>query len=149
MSELGERFSARPAHAGKVFGHSELVEGNRKDRPLLGHELSSALAVAGQIPEVLLELLGAQPLIAMAGEDRFDRGLLGDLVDNHDARPFHLCVTQSVHPAMQVLACRHTVTLPTPPAAGAAAVNNSTRSYFIAAPAVSTAVGEDRSGSKG
>jgi hypothetical protein len=40
--------------------------------------------VAGQIPEALFGLLCAQPLLAMAGEDRFDRGFLVDFVDDDD-----------------------------------------------------------------
>ena len=46
-------------------------------------------------------------MFAVAGEDRLDRGLLVDLVDNDNARPRHLVVTEGVHPAMQVLARRH------------------------------------------
>ena len=81
----------------------QLIEGNREDRSRRAHGLGSALAVAGQIPEVVFELLRAQPLLAMAGEDRFDRGFLVDLVDDDDARPLHLGVTESVHPSMQLL----------------------------------------------
>lgn len=69
--------------------------------------MGSTLAVARQIPEVILELLRAQPLLAVAGEDRLDRRLLVDLVDDDNTRPLYLGLTEGVHPAMQVLTCRH------------------------------------------
>lgn len=49
----------------------------------------------------------------MAGEDRFDGGVLVNLVDDDDPRSLHLGLAESVHPAMQVLARRHEATLPT------------------------------------
>jgi hypothetical protein len=96
-------------------------KGNREDRPLRAHGLGSPFAVAGQIPEARFELLGAQAMLTMAGEDRVERGLHVHLVDDDDARPLHLGVTEGVHPAMQVLARRHRSNfIDVPSAAGAA-----------------------------
>jgi len=44
-------------------------------------------AVAREIPGVVFELLGAQSLLGVAGEDRFDRGFLVHLVDDDDPGP--------------------------------------------------------------
>ena len=66
---------------------------------------------------MLLELLGGQPTLAVAREDRLDRALLVNLVDDDDACPLHLGLGESVDRAMQVLACRYAVTLLTHPSA--------------------------------
>ena len=65
-----------------------------KTGPFALNDLGSAFAVAGQIPEALFELLGAQAMLTMAGEDRLDGRLLIDLVDDDDARSLHLGLTE-------------------------------------------------------
>ena len=106
-AEVGERLGAGVAETSEVFGDRELVEGNREDRPLRAHRLALAFAVRGQVPEVLLELFGTEPPLAVASKDRLNRGLAIDLVENHYARLIDLGLAQGIDFAMQLLSRRH------------------------------------------
>src|SRR5918996_1698819 len=58
----------RPAGQGTyVFTQPPSRVPSRKDRPLRAHRPGSAFAVSGQIPELVLELLGTQAVLAVAG----------------------------------------------------------------------------------
>ena len=56
-AKLCERLGSGVSESSEVLCDGELVEGNREDRPLRAHQLRSALAVSGQVSEVLFELL--------------------------------------------------------------------------------------------
>ena len=106
-SERGERVPHTPLPKRvRSSANGQNIGGNGEDQPIRRHRPGSALAFAGQVPELLLELLGAQPLLVMAGEDRLDGSVLVNLADDDYPRALHLGLAESVHPAMQLFARR-------------------------------------------